>query len=75
MAALGPVSVSPLAGNELFFRSLSGGESMNGMYEYTVQVLAKIGTIKLPQVLGQNMTVAVPLSVPVRSGGRGSGTR
>ena len=62
MAVLGPVSVSPLAGNELFFRSLSGSESMNGLYQYTVQVLAKVGTIKLPQVLGQNMTIAVPLS-------------
>ncbi|HEX2658888.1 MAG TPA: type VI secretion system tip protein TssI/VgrG [Polyangia bacterium] len=62
MATLGPVSVSPLAGNELFFRSLTGSEQMNGLFEYTVQVLAKVGTIKLPQVLGQNMTVAVPLS-------------
>jgi type VI secretion system secreted protein VgrG len=62
MSALGPVIITPLAGNELLFRSLTGDETMNGLFEYTVQVLSKAADISLPAALGANMTIAVELS-------------
>ena len=62
MAALGPVLITPLAGNNLFFRSLSGDEAMGGLFEYTVQVLSTNPNIKLADSLGQSMTVSIQLT-------------
>ena len=61
MATLGSTAVTPLAGNELFFRSLTGDEVMNGVFSYHVEVLSK-ADIKLSDALGQNLTVSVGLS-------------
>jgi type VI secretion system secreted protein VgrG len=61
-ATLGPINITPLAGNELFFRSLSGDEAMGALFEYTVQFVCKNPDIPLAKALGQNMTVSVPLS-------------
>jgi type VI secretion system secreted protein VgrG len=62
MASLGSVSVTPLHANEFFFRSLSGDESMSGLYEFTVQLLSTNPAIKLAEALGENMTVTINLS-------------
>ncbi len=56
------VLITPLAGNDLFFRSLSGREAMGGLFEYDVQVWSKNPKITLADALGKNMTVTVPLS-------------
>src|SRR4051812_28928699 len=61
MASLASVAITPLAGNELFFRSLSGDEVMGGVFTYEVQVLSK-ADIKPSDALGQNLTVSVALS-------------
>src|SRR6184192_913080 len=62
MAAMGPVVITPLDHNELFFRSLHGDEMMNGLFEYTVQVLCKSATISLKNTLGTLVTIAVERS-------------
>ena len=62
MAALPAITVTPLAGEQLIFRSLVGDEVMNGLFEYEVQVLSKNGDIKLGAALGASMTVHVPLT-------------
>ena len=62
MAVMGPVIITPLDGNDLFFRSLHGDEMMNGLFEYTVQVLTKAATISLKKTLGTLVTIAVEQS-------------
>jgi type VI secretion system secreted protein VgrG len=62
MASLGPVSITPLAGNDLFFRSLSGDEVMGGLFEYHVQILSTNPNIKLADALGQTMTISIHLT-------------
>ncbi len=61
------ITVSPLAGNELHFHSMSGDEELNRPFQYVVDVLAKGGDIRLVDALGEMMTVSVEQS--------GSGSR
>ncbi len=55
------ITVTPLAGNELHFWSMSGDEEMGRPFEYVVEVLSKSSTIKAVDALGQSMTVSVQL--------------
>ena len=56
------ITVTPLLGNELHFRSMSGDEEMGRPFEYVVDVLSKNPDIKLFDVLGETMTVTVELT-------------
>ncbi|HEX3696409.1 MAG TPA: type VI secretion system tip protein TssI/VgrG [Polyangia bacterium] len=62
--ASGLITVTPLAGNDLYFRSMTGDEEMGRPFEFIVDVLSKNPSMKLVEVLGQTMTVTVPTSVP-----------
>jgi type VI secretion system secreted protein VgrG len=59
MASIGPVTVTPLAGNELHCRSLTGGEGLGQLFEYNVELLCLNPNITLSEALGQNMTVTL----------------
>ena len=58
----GTVLMTPLKGRTLFFRSLSGDESIGGLFEYNVQFLSTDSNIKLNDVLGEYMTVTILLT-------------
>ncbi len=59
MATPGFITVTPLCGEELHFRSMTGGEEIGQPFEYAVDVLSKNPDIKLFEALGQKMTVTV----------------
>jgi type VI secretion system secreted protein VgrG len=62
MSRLGPVTITPLIGKPLFFRSLSGDEVIGGLFEYNVQFLSDDPNIKLADALGQSLTITIPLT-------------
>jgi type VI secretion system secreted protein VgrG len=64
--APGLIMVTPLAGNELHFRSMMGVEEMGRSFEFVVDVLTRNPSIKLVDVLGQTMTVTVPTTTGFR---------
>ena len=66
MALVDLIGVTPLAGNDLLFRSMSGDEELGRPFEYVVDVLSKNPGIKLAEALGQTMTVSVPLAAGFR---------
>jgi type VI secretion system secreted protein VgrG len=63
MSRLGPVTITPLLGRKLFFRTLSGDEIIGGLFEYNVQFLSDDPNIKLAEALGQSLTITIPLTL------------
>jgi type VI secretion system secreted protein VgrG len=59
---LGLVTVTPLAGNELHFYSMSASEEMGRPFEFVVDVLSKNSDVKIVDALGQMMTVTAELT-------------
>jgi len=59
---LGLITVTPLAGNDLHFHSMSGSEEMGRPFEFVVDVLTKKGDIKIIDAMGQMMTVTAELT-------------
>jgi len=56
------ISVTALAGNDLFFHAMSGDEEMSRPFQYIVDVLSKGRNIQFVDALGEKMTVSVEQS-------------
>ena len=62
MSLIGPVTVSPIGGHDMYLLSMSGDEELGRLFEYDLELLSPDPAIALADVLAQNVTVTLELS-------------